>query len=102
MSKTQTAKILLRGLVTPSEWTNPVPSRELKQELEKYFGTKVFPVNSGRSAIYTILKSAGIGEGDEVIIQAYTCNAVPNPIIWAGAIPIYADIDQETLNVNPE
>jgi len=102
MSKTETAKILLRGLVTPSDWTNPVPSRELKQELEKYFGTKVFPVNSGRSAIYLILKAAGIGEGDDVIIQAYTCNAVPNPVLWTGATPIYADVESETLNVDPK
>src|SRR3972149_8363142 len=74
----------------------------LKRTLEEYFGLRVFPVNSGRSAIYLILKAAGIGAGDEVIIQAYTCNAVPNPIIWAGATPNYVDIDPETLNMDPK
>lgn len=77
------------------------PVDELKKSLEEYFGLRVFPVNSGRSAIYVLLKAAGIGEGDEVIIQAYTCNAVPNPVLWAGATPVYADIDSETLNVDP-
>jgi len=102
MSKTETAKILLKGLVAPAGWTNPAPAGELKTQLEKYFQTRVFPINSGRAAIYSILKSTGIGEGDEVIIQAYTCNAVPNPVLWASATPIYSDIDEETLNVNPE
>ena len=74
----------------------------LKKVLEDYFGLRVFPVNSGRSAIYLILKAAGIGSGDEVIVQAYTCNSVPNPIIWTGAKPIYADIDPNTLNVDPK
>jgi len=74
----------------------------LKRTLEEYFGLRVFPVNSGRSAIYLILKAAGIGAGDEVIIQAYTCNSVPNPVLWTGAVPIYADINPDTLNVDPE
>ena len=75
---------------------------ELKKTLEGYFGLRVFPINSGRSAIYLILKAAGIGSGDEIIIQAYTCNSVPNPIIWTGANLVYADIDPNTLNVDPK
>jgi len=101
MSKTETVKILLKGLFSPADWTNPAPSYDLKYDLEKYLNTTVYPLNSGRSAIYVILKGAGIGKRDEVIIQAYTCNAVPNPILWTGATPIYADIEPETLNVNP-
>ncbi|MEX0616741.1 MAG: aminotransferase class I/II-fold pyridoxal phosphate-dependent enzyme [Candidatus Woykebacteria bacterium] len=102
MTKINTAKILVKGLFSPSDWIDLQPALGLKRELEKYFGTKVYPVNSGRSAIYLVLKAAGIGEGDEVIIQAYTCNAVPNPIIWTGAMPIYADIQEDTLNVDPK
>jgi dTDP-4-amino-4,6-dideoxygalactose transaminase len=76
------------------------PVEKLKRTLEEYFSKPVFPINSGRSAIYLILKAAGIGEGDEVLIQAYTCNAVPNPIVWTLAKPVYADIDANTLNVD--
>ena len=101
MGRSDAAKILVKGLVNPSDWSNPSPSYDLKYDLEKYFNTKVYPINSGRSAIYSILKALGIGEGDEVIIQAYTCNAVPNPILWTRATPIYADIEADTLNVNP-
>lgn len=49
--------------------------------------------NSGRSALLAILKSFSIGKNDEVIVQAFTCVAVPNSVLWAGATPIYADID---------
>ena len=57
--------------------------------------------SSGREALYSILKALEIEDGDEVIIQAYTCIVVPNSIIWAGAKPVYADID-ESLNLNPD
>lgn len=57
--------------------------------------------STGREALYSILKALEIGDGDEVIIQAYTCIVVPNSIIWAGAKPVYADID-ESLNLNPD
>lgn len=56
---------------------------------------------SGRVAEYLLLKSLGMEEGDEVIIQAFTCVAVPNSIIWSGAKPVYVDID-ESLNLDPE
>ncbi|MEK7085065.1 MAG: DegT/DnrJ/EryC1/StrS family aminotransferase, partial [Patescibacteria group bacterium] len=57
---------------------------------------------SCRGALFAILKSFGIGEEDEVIVQAYTCVAVPNAVLWAGARPIYADIDLKTFNMAPE
>ena len=41
-----------------------------------------------------------IGEGDEVLVQAFTCVAVPNSVLWAQATPVYADIDA-TLNIDP-
>ena len=97
--KTQKAKLLLGTLLTPSNWSDPAPASKLRVELEKYFSLPTYPVNSGRSALYLLLKSANIGDGDEVLIQAYTCNAVPNPVIWAGAKPVYTDIDPDTLNI---
>jgi len=98
MAKTNVVKTIFKTITRPSSETALEPVEELTQALEKYFSLRVFPVNSGRSAIYLVLKAAGINKNDEVIIQSYTCNAVPNPIIWAGAKPIYADIDPNTLN----
>ena len=76
---------------------------ELVTRLEKDFGryidrTQVLAVNSGRVALYLILKSLGVKRGDEVIIQAFTCTVVPNSIITLNATPVYVDIDN-TFNI---
>lgn len=55
----------------------------------------------GRVALTAILKALGIGKGDEVAIQAFTCVAVPEGVISAGAKPIYIDILEDGLNINP-
>jgi perosamine synthetase len=56
----------------------------------------------GRVALYAILRALGIGTGDEVIVPAFTCVAVPNAIIYTGARPVYADIDPLTYTIDPE
>jgi perosamine synthetase len=62
---------------------------------------KAFFFFKGRVALYALLKALGIKEGDEIIIQAFTCLAVPNPIIWLGAKPVFVDIDPNTFNIDP-
>ncbi len=57
--------------------------------------------SSGRQALHDLFVAAGIGSGDEVIIQAFTCIAVPASIQWAGAKPVYADISENTFNIDP-
>ena len=74
----------------------------LEDTFKKYIGAKyAFSFNSGRSALYIILKALDLKMGDEVLLQAFTCNAVPNPVIWAGGKPVYVDIDG-SLNIDPE
>lgn len=94
----------LKFLLLPWKWKDWKNGKYIKQaeaELQKYLGVKeVFSFYNGRTALYYALKFAGVGEGDEVIIQAYTCVSVPNAIIEAGAKPIYCDID-ESLNLDP-
>ena len=46
-----------------------------------------------------MIKSFDITYGDEVIVQAFTCLAVPEVVIWCGAKPVYLDID-ESLNLD--
>lgn len=57
--------------------------------------------NSGRTAMFAILKGLEIGKGDEVIMQSFTCVVVPNAIIATGAKPVYADVN-ETLTLDPK
>ncbi len=95
-----TPKIILSHILRPKSLQSGPYNSELVEKLELMFKTKVFLLNSGRSAIFVALKSLGIGQGDEVLLQAYTCNSVPNPVLWTGATPIYVDIEEETLNMD--
>jgi len=53
--------------------------------------------SSGRHALYSLLKAYNIKEGDEVILQAFTCVVVPNAILYSGATPIYIDVNDNYL-----
>lgn len=52
---------------------------------------------SGRMAFYVLMEALGIGEGDEVILTAFTCSVMPNAVMKRGARPVYADIDRDTF-----
>jgi dTDP-4-amino-4,6-dideoxygalactose transaminase len=56
----------------------------------------------GRVALYAILRALRVGPGDEVIVPAFTCVAVPNAVLYAGATPVYADIDEATYTADPD
>ncbi len=60
----------------------------------------IYTFASGRMGFYTILKSIGIKEDDEVIIPSYTCIVVPNAIIYRGAKPVYCDIKNNDFNID--
>lgn len=60
--------------------------------------SEVYPCSTARGALALILKSINLSKGDEVILSAFTCLAVPTAIIEAGAIPKYVDIDPNSLN----
>ncbi|MBU4444534.1 aminotransferase class I/II-fold pyridoxal phosphate-dependent enzyme [bacterium] len=75
----------------------------MKQELAKYFSLDQSQITlfwKGRVALYAIFKALGIKEGDEIILPAFTCVVVANPIIYLGARPIYVDIDPKTYNMD--
>ncbi|MDP2820858.1 MAG: aminotransferase class I/II-fold pyridoxal phosphate-dependent enzyme [bacterium] len=88
-------------LKKPFIWKNGETIENLENEFKKYLNIKnVFSFNSGRSAFLAILKSLNLGQGSEVLIQSFTCNAAVNPIIWAGYKPIYVDVDENDFNIN--
>jgi perosamine synthetase len=59
-------------------------------------------VSSGTAALHLAVLALGIGPGDEVIVPAYTFPATANVVAVAGAKPVLADVDPETMNVRPE
>ena len=58
-------------------------------------------VHSGTSALWVALKAAGVKAGDEVIIPAYTFIATATAVILANAVPVFADIDLNSGNIDP-
>lgn len=59
------------------------------------------PVNSCTAALHLSLVAMGIGPGDEVITSALTFCSTANVIVHTGATPVLADVDAETLTVDP-
>ena len=58
-------------------------------------------IHSGTSAIWICLKAAGIEAGDEVILPSYTFIATATAVVLANAVPVFADINLETENIDP-
>src|SRR5258708_38627216 len=101
---TQTDDILraVKMLFCPWKYVTGSAISSLEQWFRQYFDVSyAVSFASGRGALYAILKGLGIEEGDEVILQAFTCVAVPNAVLWAGAKPVYIDVtDSLTLDTN--
>lgn len=91
--------LTLKTFFTPWKWRTG--NTFLEENFKKRFNVKyAFSFNSGRSALLAILFSLGLEQGDEVLIQAFTCNAAVNPILWAGLKPVFVDCQKETLNID--
>lgn len=58
-------------------------------------------VNSGTSGLHICLAASGIGAGDEVITSPFSFVASANCAIYQGATPVFADIEPDTLNIDP-
>jgi len=56
---------------------------------------------SGRSALYHLLKNLNLKQGDEVLVQAFTCEAVVLPIVALKLKPVFVDIEKESFSINP-
>ena len=75
----------------------------LEKKLCELTGAKyAVVVANGTAALHLAALAAGFGEGDEVIVSSITFAASANCVLYCGAKPVFADIDPETYNIDPE
>jgi UDP-4-amino-4-deoxy-L-arabinose-oxoglutarate aminotransferase len=92
------------GEVLRSGWITTGPkTAQFEQEFCKYVGCPGgVSLMSATGGMHVTLKALGIGPGDEVITPSMTWVSTVNLIVLAGATPVFADIDRDTLMVSPD
>ncbi len=75
----------------------------LEKHLCEVTGAKyAVSVSNGTAALHCACIAAGLGEGDEVITTSLTFAASANCAVYVGATPVFADVDPETYNIDPD
>jgi dTDP-4-amino-4,6-dideoxygalactose transaminase len=87
-----------------SGWLTTGPrTAELEARMREYLEAKhVLAVSSCTAALHLSLVALGVGPGDEVITTSITWPATANVIVHCGATPVFADVRDDTLNIDPE
>jgi dTDP-4-amino-4,6-dideoxygalactose transaminase len=87
-----------------SGWLTSGPrAEELERRLAEYVGCKhAVAVASGTAAMHLTLVGLGVGPGDEVIVPSITWPATANVVVHTGATPVFVDVREVDLNIDPE
>ncbi len=90
--------------VLKSDWLTTGPKIEqFEREIADYCQAKyAVAVATGTAALHAACFAAGIKNGDEVITSPMTFAASANCILYQGGKPVFADIDPDTYNIDPE
>jgi perosamine synthetase len=92
------AAVLLRGV----RQEQPARARFEAEWCKKTGALAAVAMPSARSGLYALLEALQIGNGDEVLVTAFTCEAVPEPIRFRGARPVYVEIDRRRFAMDPQ
>lgn len=75
--------------------------KEFEKNIAEYVGVKhAITCGNGTDALRIALQAVGIKPGDEVITSSFSFFATPEAIAQIGAVPVFADIDKETFNID--
>ena len=76
---------------------------EFEETIADYVGLKhAVAVNSGTSALHLIVRSLGLEQGQTMLTSSFTFVSSANVAIYEGAIPVFADIEESSLNISPQ
>lgn len=91
-------RVALKLLLEPWKWRSGTEQDRLIEAIHERSDLRVELFLKGRHAIYEALRQLHVGSADEVILQAFTCIAVVQPILNLGATPVYVDVERRSLN----
>jgi perosamine synthetase len=84
-------------------WTAGSRSAKFETMISEYLGTKYAVVlNSGTSALHAAIMANNIKKGDEAIVPSFSFISTANSVLFAGAKPVFADIEPKTFGLDPE
>ena len=90
--------------VLRTDWITQGPKvDEFERMVAEYCGAKyAVAVSSGTAALHAACAVAGLSEGDKAITTPITFSATANAIVYCGGKPVFADIEENTLNIDPK
>jgi len=90
--------------VLRSDWltTGPMVGRLEQAFAEAVGAEEAVAVSNGTAALHSAMYALDIGPGDEVIVPALTFAATANAVVFQGATPVFADVEPDTLLLDPE
>lgn len=85
-----------------SGWITTGPrTKDFEKRITAYCGNKnTLCLNSATAGLEIMLRWFGVGQGDEVILPAYTYSATANVIIHCGATPVFVDVNADDFNIS--
>lgn len=99
----ETDEKLFLEVLRSGVWSRAKVVAEFEQKWAELVGTKrCLAVINGTNALIASMVNLGIGGGDEVIVPPYTFVATVLAVIQTGAIPVFADTDPDTCQIDPE
>jgi perosamine synthetase len=95
-------KVMRNGPLTNALGAGPMVT-QFEKNFAKFAGVKhAVAMNTGTAALHSAIVSAGVKQGDEVILPSFTFVATAEAVVMAGGKPVFTDIDPETYNISPD
>lgn len=92
---------VLSGFVAEEQHGGPRVQACERAFAERLGAREAIAVNSATTGLQVALAAAGVGAGDEVIVSPYTMSASASTILMQNAIPVFADVEDETFGLDP-